>query len=145
MRRLCEHISLSPDKWESVILNIVEYHPGNKTVNVDIPFPRVYQVRGKDVNAFYKGNFRKAYVTRCAAGAIAQIYGDDMVKSVTSVIEAEVAIKGAARIIMDRPNTVVNVLTHLFPDLKRAVKLITEDTQDAVVLYNSIITTMTKF
>ena len=112
MEIVCTKISLSPDKWEKVILHFAVAVEGGRTIEETMEFPRVTikkvtdRKTGKEketqVNAFQNGKFTTGFRKKTAHAAVGKYYPKylDDCKAIAKICAS---IRGAARDVTDNP------------------------------------------
>ena len=104
MENVCTKISLSPDKWEKVILHFAVAAEGGRTIEETMEFPRVTikKVTETQVNAFQNGKFTTGFRKKTAHAAVEKYYPKylDDCKTIAKICAS---IRGAARDVTDNP------------------------------------------
>lgn len=94
----CDHISLSPDKWERVELNIAENVEGRCILRKKVEIPRIWRVfKGKPQNAFKRGAFTQSFIKHASAKAVEAVFGEKACENVATVLSAQRALSSVAK------------------------------------------------
>lgn len=145
MENVCTKISLSPDKWEKVILHFAVTTENGGTKEETIELPRVTITKTKDrktgeikesrVNAFQNGRFTTGFRKK-ATNAATEKYYPQYLDDCKAIAKACASIRGAARDVTDNPLAADQYINKLRVQLM-AMPAFTLETMEAWLFYCS--------